>query len=291
MSALASSTTTRRKGRAVRVLRRLPMQITIAVLLVIVVYPLIWMLFGSFKQQDEFLTEPFWAIPRTWSFDNYVSAFVEGGLGRYMLNSVLAVVPSLTLVLVIGMAAAFALEVMVWKGRGPVLLMFLAGIMIPAQMLLLPLFTIYFRLHLTGTLWPLIITYTALGLPLTVFLMATYLRAVPREIFEAATIDGAGVFRLFGLIAVPLVRNGLFTVGLVQFFFFWNDLLISLTFTNSDRLRTVQVGLLNFTGQYGAIDYGPMFAGISVNVVGTLLIYLFLNQQVMKGLASGAVKG
>jgi raffinose/stachyose/melibiose transport system permease protein len=121
--------------------------------------------------------------------------------------------------------------------------------------------------------------------------MATYLRAVPREIFEAATIDGAGVFRRFGLIAVPLVRNGLFTVGLVQFFFFWNDLLISLTFTNSDRLRTVQVGLLNFTGQYGAIDYGPMFAGISVNVVGTLLIYLFLNQQVMKGLASGAVKG
>jgi raffinose/stachyose/melibiose transport system permease protein len=290
MTALASPTT-RRKSRAARVLRRLPMQITIAVLLVIVVYPLIWMVFGSFKQQDEFLTEPFWAIPRTWSFDNYVSAFVEGGLGRYMLNSVLAVVPSLTLVLVLGMAAAFALEVMVWKGRGPVLLMFLAGIMIPAQMLLLPLFTIYFRLHLTGTLWPLIITYTAIGLPLTVFLMATYLRAVPREIFEAATIDGAGVFRLFGLIAVPLVRNGLFTVGLVQFFFFWNDLLISLTFTNSDRLRTVQVGLLNFTGQYGAIDYGPMFAGISVNVVGTLLIYLFLNQQVMKGLASGAVKG
>lgn len=272
-------------------LRRLPLQIVIAFLLVIVVYPLVWMVMGSFKQQSEFLTEPFWSIPRSWSFDNYVSAFVEGGLGRYMLNSVFAVVPSLTLILVFGMAAAFALEVMVWKGRGPVLLLFLAGIMIPAQMLLLPLFTIYFRLHLTGTLWPLIITYTALGLPLTVFLMATYLRAIPREIFEAATIDGAGVFRIFGLIAVPLVRNGLFTVGLVQFFFLWNDLLISLTFTNSDRLRTVQVGLLNFTGQYGAVDYGPMFAGISVNVVGTLLIYLFLNQQVMKGLASGAVKG
>jgi len=274
-----------------REVRRLPITLGIAVLLVIVVYPLIWMLLSSFKQQDEFLTEPFWSLPRSWSLDNYVSAFVDGGLGRYMLNSAIAVVPSLALVIVLGVAAGFALEVMVWKGRGAVLLTFLAGVMVPAQMLLLPLFTIYFRLHLTGTLWPLIITYTAIGLPLTVFLMATYLRAIPREIFEAATIDGAGPFRLFAFIGVPLVRNAIFTVGLVQFFFFWNDLLISLTFTNSDRLRTIQVGLLNFTGQYGAVDYGPTFAGIAVNVVGTLLIYLFLNQRVMKGLTAGSVKG
>jgi raffinose/stachyose/melibiose transport system permease protein len=158
-------------------------------------------------------------------------------------------------------------------------------------MILLPLFTIYFRLHLTGTLWPLIITYVAIGMPLTVFMMATYFRNVPREVFEAATIDGANIYRLFWTVGLPLVRNAVFTVALVQFFFIWNDLLVALTFVNTQELRTIQVGLLNFTGQYGAINYGPMFAGIAVNVVGTLILYLFLNQQVMRGLTAGSVKG
>ncbi|SMQ74020.1 carbohydrate ABC transporter permease [Agreia sp. VKM Ac-1783] len=271
--------------------RRLPVFIGVAILLAIVAYPLIWLLLGSFKQQDEFLSEPFWSLPRSWSLDNYVEAFVGGGLGKYILNSVIAVFPSMFLILLLGTAAGFALEVMVWKGRGAVLLVFLAGVMIPLQMILLPLFTIYFKLHLTGTLWPLIITYTATGLPLTVFMMATFFRAVPREIFEAATLDGANIYRIFWSVGMPLVRNALFTVALVQFFFIWNDLLIALTFTNSQDLRTIQAGLLNFTGQYGAVDYGPMFAGIAVNVVGTLVLYLFLNQKVMKGLTAGSVKG
>ncbi|SMG19738.1 carbohydrate ABC transporter permease [Agreia pratensis] len=271
--------------------RRLPVFIGVAILLAIVAYPLIWLLLGSFKQQDEFLSEPFWSLPRNWSLDNYTEAFVGGGLGKYILNSVIAVFPSMFLILFLGTAAGFALEVMVWKGRGAVLLVFLAGVMIPLQMILLPLFTIYFKLHLTGTLWPLIITYTATGLPLTVFMMATFFRAVPREIFEAATLDGANIYRIFWSVGMPLVRNALFTVALVQFFFIWNDLLIALTFTNSQDLRTIQAGLLNFTGQYGAVDYGPMFAGIAVNVVGTLVLYLFLNQKVMKGLTAGSVKG
>ncbi len=263
----------------------------VALLMLIEIYPLVWLLFGSFKQQDEFLSEPFWALPRSWSFDNYESAFVEGNLGTYLRNSVLVVFPSLFLILAFGAAAAYALEVLVWKGRGAVLLIFLVGIMMPIQMILLPLFTIYFNLDLTGSLWPLVITYTGIGMPLTVFMMATYLRAVPRDLFDAAAIDGAGVYRAFWKIALPLMRNAMLTVGLVQFFFLWNDLLIALTFTNSADLRTIQVGLLNFTGQYGAVRYGPIFAGISVNVVGTLAIYLFLNQKVMRGLTAGSVKG
>ena len=280
----------RRRG-ARRFLRRLPVMIGLAILVIIVAYPLIWMLLGSFKTQSEFLSEPFWALPQQWNLDNYIEAFVDGGLGTYIRNSVIAVFPSIILIVLFGTAAGFALEVMVWRGRGVVLLMFLAGIMIPVQMILLPLFTIYFRLHLTGTLWPLIITYVAIGMPLTVFMMATYFRSVPREVFEAATIDGASIYRLFWSIGMPLVRNAIFTVALVQFFFIWNDLLVALTFVNTQDLRTIQVGLLNFTGQYGAIDYGPMFAGIAVNVVGTLILYLFLNQQVMKGLTAGSVKG
>ena len=282
---------TRRHKSVGQVLRGVPVRILLGVLLFIMIYPVVWLFLGSFKTQDEFLNAPFWALPQSWVPVNYIEAFTTGGLGKYIGNSVVAVFPSLAVILLLGVAAGFALEVMVWKGRGTVLVMFLAGIMVPGQMVLLPLFTIYFNLHLTGTLWPLILTYIAGGLPLTVFMMATYFRSVPREVFEAATIDGASIYRVFWSIGMPLVRNAILTVGLVQFFFIWNDLLIALTFTNSDDLRTIQVGLLNFTGQYGAVQYGPTFAAISVSVFGTLLIYLFLNQRVMRGLAGGAVKG
>ncbi|MET4159579.1 carbohydrate ABC transporter permease [Agromyces sp. PvR057] len=287
-----TATSTDRSPRLIRVVRRVPVWIVVGLLLIVVVYPLFWLLTGSLKTQEEFLNNPTWALPEDWTnFDNYVEAWTTGNLAVYIRNSVLAVVPALFFTIVFGVAAGFALEVMVWKGRGPVLLAFLAGIMIPGQMILLPLFTIYFRAGLTGSLWPLIITYTAIGLPLTVFMMATYFRSVPREIFEAATLDGANIFRMFWTIGFPLVRNAIFTVALVQFFFIWNDLLIALTFTTRDDLRTIQVGLLNFTGQFGQVQYGPTFAAIAVNVIGTLAIYLFLNQRVMKGLTAGSVKG
>jgi raffinose/stachyose/melibiose transport system permease protein len=263
----------------------------VAFLLVIVVGPLIWMVLGSFKTQTEFLENPVWMLPQQWNLDNYVFAWTTGNFAQYAFNSVVTVIPSLFLVLLLGSMAGFALEVLVWKGRGAILLTFLAGIMVPTQMILLPLFAAYFRTGLTGTLWPLIITYTATSLPLTVFLMATFFRAVPREVFEAATLDGASIIRSFFLVGLPMVRNALFTVGLVQFFMLWNDLLIALTFTNSGSLRTLQVGLLNFTGQFGSVQYGPLFAAICLNVIGILVIYLFLNKQVQKGLTAGAVKG
>lgn len=277
--------------RATRMLRRAPIWLLVAVLLVIVGYPLIWLLLGSFKSQREFLESPTWALPEQWNFDNYIVAWDTAGLGQSLFNSAITVLPSLFFMLLLGTAAAFALEVLVWKGRNGVLIIFLAGIMVPTQMILLPLFSTYFQLGLTGSLWPLIITYTATGLPLTVFLMATYFRAIPREVFEAATLDGASIYRQFFSIALPMMKNGLFTVGLVQFFFFWNDLLIALTFANSGDLRTLQVGLLNFNGQFGTTQYGPLFAAISINVFALLIIYLVLNQRIQKGLTAGAVKG
>jgi raffinose/stachyose/melibiose transport system permease protein len=272
-------------------IRRLPLRLLIGALLVVEIYPLVWLFLGSLKQQEEFQENPVWALPEGLAWSNYTEAWTTGMMSTYVRNSILATVPSLFLIVVLGVAAGFALEVMVWKGRNVVLLTFLAGIMVPVQMILLPLFTVYFQAGLTGTLWPLIITYTATGLPLTVFMMATYFRAVPREIFEASTLDGAGIIRSFVSVGFPMVRNAVFTVALVQFFFIWNDLLIALTFTNSNALRTIQVGLLNFQGEYGQVQWGPLFAAISINVFGTLLLYLFLNERVMKGLASGAVKG
>ncbi|MET7783397.1 carbohydrate ABC transporter permease [Streptomyces sp. NPDC005388] len=277
-----------RPGRSAR---RLMRNALVALLLVIEVAPLLWLLLSSFKTQSEFLNDPAWSLPKNWGFHNYTEAWTTGHVAQYFRNSLLATAPSLALIILLGVAAGFALEVMVWRGRHKVLLVFLVGIMVPSQMILLPLFRVYFQAGLSGTLWPLIVTYTAAGLPLTVFMMATFFRSIPREVFEAATLDGASILVAFWRIAFPMVRNAVFTVGLVQFFFIWNDLLISLTFTTDDDLRTIQVGLLNFTGQYGETAYGPLFAAISINVVGALVPYLLINQRIIKGLTAGAVKG
>jgi raffinose/stachyose/melibiose transport system permease protein len=274
-----------------RWVRRLPVGLVIAVLLVVELAPLLWLLLSSFKTQSEFVNEPAWALPSTFGWANYEQAWTGGRVGLYIWNSLVATVPSLLLIIVLGVAAGFALEVMVWRGRNRVLLVFLLGIMVPSQMILLPLFRAYFQVGLSGTIWPLILTYTATGLPLTVFMMATYFRAIPKEVFEAATLDGAGILTSFRRVAVPLARNAVFTVVLVQFFFIWNDLLISLTLTTDDDLRTIQVGLLNFSGEYGQTQYGPLFAAISINVVGLLALYLLINQRIIKGMTAGAVKG
>jgi raffinose/stachyose/melibiose transport system permease protein len=276
---------------AKRILRRIPVWIVVAILMVVVLYPQVWMVLGSFKSQSEFLSNPALALPETWRFDNYVAALTNGNVGRNYLNSVLVTIPSVILIVFIGVAAGYALEVMIWKGQRGTLLYILAGIMVPGQMILVPLFIFYFRAGLTNSLLPLIITYTVMGLPLTTFLMATYFRAVPREIFEAATMDGSSPLRNFFVIGVPMMKNAILTVGLVQFFSVWNDLLIALTFTTRPDLATIQVGLLSLSDEYGSTQYGPLFAAVSINIVVLLVVFLALNKKIMAGMAGGAVKG
>jgi raffinose/stachyose/melibiose transport system permease protein len=272
-------------------LRRIPTIIVIIVLVLVMGYPLLWMFLNSLKTNTDFLNNPSYALPESWAWENYAKAWETGNLAVTISNSLLAVVPSGLIIALLGTAAGFALEVMIWKGRNTVLLVFLAGIMIPGQMILLPLFTAFFNLKITGSLLPLILIYVALGLPLTVFMMATYFRAIPREVFEASTIDGATMLRSFFSIGLPMVRNAIFTVAIVQFFLLWNDLLFALVFAGQRKLNTIQIGLLNFSGEYGAIDYGPLFAAICITTAGILVLYLFLNQRIMNGLAAGAVKG
>ena len=261
---------------------RWPAKLLILVLLVVEIYPLFWLVSTSLKSTQEFLNTPFWSLPRSLDFQNYADAWTLGRIGVSLQNSLTVTIPSVVFILLLGAAAGFALEVMIWKGRNGVLLAILGGIMVPVQMILLPLFTMYFKIGLTNTLWPLVLTYVGHGLPLTTFLMAAYFRAVPRELFESATLDGAGILRSFFSIGLPLVRNGLLTVALLMFFS---------TFITSKDKSTVQVGLLNFQGEYGSVLYGPLFAGICMTVLGTLVVYLLLSRQIMQGLAGGALKG
>ena len=272
-------------------LRRIPVWLTIAFLVIVTAYPLFWMVINSFKSNADFLNNPSYAFPEVWQWENYVIAWETGNLSTTITNSLIVTIPSLVLIVLLGTAAGYALEVLVFRGRSTILLVFLAGIMIPGQMIVLPLFNTFFQLGINNSYWPMILIYTAAGLPLTVFMMATYFRAIPREIFEAATIDGASMTRAFFAIGFPMMRNAVITVAIVQFFLIWNDLLIALIFGGKRSLNTIQVGLLNFSGEYGAINYGPLFAAICITTFGILILYLFLNQRIIKGLAAGAVKG
>ncbi|TDE08331.1 carbohydrate ABC transporter permease [Jiangella asiatica] len=279
------------RRRARRRLRRLPVWCAVGLLLVVVLYPLLWMILGSFKTPTEFFENPAWALPESLDFENYVTALTRGDVALNYRNSMLVTLPSVFLIIILGVAAGYALEIMIWKGRHNTLLFVLAGIMVPGQMILVPLFTMYFRAGLTDTLWPLVLTYTAMGLPLTTFLMAAYFRSMPREIFEAAAVDGSGPLRSFFLIGVPLMRNAMLTIGLIQFFSVFNDLLIALTFTTDPELATIQLGLLSLSDEYGSTQYGPLFAAISVNIVVLLVVFAFLNKKIMAGLAAGSLKG
>jgi raffinose/stachyose/melibiose transport system permease protein len=290
-SALGLATGSSRSIAIRNIAKGIPVKLVIALLLVIEIYPLFWLLSTSLKSTQEFLNTPFWSLPQSLDFQNYADAWTLGRIGVSLQNSLTVTIPSVFFILLFGAAAGFALEVMIWKGRNTVLLIILCGIMVPSQMILLPLFTLYFKIGLTNTLWPLILTYIGHGLPLTTFLMAAYFRSVPRELFESATLDGAGMVRSFFSIGLPLVRNGLLTLALLMFFSTYNDLLIALTFITSKDKSTVQVGLLNFQGEYGSVLYGPLFAGICITVLGTLVVYLFLSRQIMQGLAGGALKG
>ena len=272
-------------------LQRLPITLLVLLVVFIAVYPVVWIFMSSLKSSVEFSSSPMWALPHALAWDNYARAWTEGHMSKYFVNSVLAVIPSLALVIGLGVMAAFGLEIMRWKLSNLASLVFLIGIMVPIQIVILPLFTMYFKAHLLDTRFALIMTYTAFGLPLVVFFLAGYFKTFAREIIEAAIVDGATIYQVFFKIALPMVMNALVTVALVQFFFMWNDLLVSLTFTQDPDMRTIQSGLLAFTGQYGQREWGPTFASIALAVAPTVLVYLLLNQMVMKGMAAGAVKG
>jgi len=263
----------------------------IGLLILVEVVPLLWLLMSSLKSPSEFSTQPMWALPQAAYWQNYVDAWTRGNMDVYIRNSILATFPAIALLLITGVMAGFALEVLKWRGRNGVLLAFIVGLMVPLQMILLPLFAMYFRAGLLNSPLALILTYTATGLPLTVFMMAGYYRSVPREIIESAVVDGASIYRVFFSITLPLLRNAIMTIAIVQFFFFWNDLLFALTFMTTNDSRTIQAGLLAFIGQFGQTEWGPTFAAICISIVPTLLIYLILNQRVMKGMTEGAVKG
>ena len=255
------------------------------------VYPLFWMLTASFKQQHEWSEKPAYALNEGFYWQNYSDAWNRGHMSTYFKNSLITTLISLVFIVIFSCLVGFAVTKMQWKMRDAIARYFQFGIMIPVAVALIPLFQIYSKGNLLNTHTCLVITYTAFGLSLSIYLIQGYLRSFPDELMEAAVIDGCGIYRLMYYVVLPLMKNAIVTVLVLQFFFKWNDLIFSMTFISDSALKTVQTGLLYFSDEFGSKNWGAIFASVSMSVFPMLIIYLLLNKKVMEGMTAGAVKG
>lgn len=266
--------------------------VTTVVLIVIVqVYPLLWLFLTSFRTAADFAGGNPFALPTEFTLDNYSRAFATGDLGLNIVNSLVVTLGSSALIVVAGMMAAFALQVLGFRLSGLVRALFLLGIIVPVQIALVPLFIDYSKVGLLDTHLSMIIPLAAFSLPMSIYLFSSFYGFIPKETYEAASLDGAGPYRIFTQITFPLSLNTIITVVLVNSIFIWNDFIFANTFVLSDGLKTIPLGLQNYIGAMGNTDWTATFAAVCVSVTPLLLVFLVLNKAMIQGLESGATKG
>lgn len=263
--------------------------VILLLLAVIYIAPLLWMLMVSVKDNAGVMAEPF-GLPDMIHWNNYVEAWTLGRLGAALLNSVLVCGVTLLVSLFFGAMAAFAIGRMRWKLAEATHTFFLIGMMVPVHCILIPLFVRFAGLGLTNSRFGLMLPYITFSLPMTIFLLTGFFKSMPGELFEAAAIDGCGIYRCFFSIALPLCRTGLFVSGLMTFVGNWNELLLAMVFISDPAKKTLPVTLTYFVGPY-ATNYVQMFAAIIIAIAPTIVVYCMFSNQIVEGLTTGAVKG
>ena len=253
-------------------------------------FPLYWLITFSLKSNTEIFGENVIGLPKVWRWDNYITALSSSNLIRYFLNSVFYSVVTVVVAGIISSMAAYAIARMTWKLKNAVYGLFMIGIMIPAQAALLPLFQILDTLGLKGGYLGLIIPYIAGALPMSIMILVGFYRGIPREMEEAAYIDGCGIFKCFIQIIFPMVKPAIATASIFTFLGTWNELMLANTFVDSDQYRTLPVGIMSLAGQYST-EWGLIGAGMVIATLPTIIIYFFLSKQVQESLVVGAVKG
>lgn len=263
--------------------------ILLCVLALVYILPLLWMLSVSFKTNGEVFANPF-SLPEVWQFKNFSFAWNNGKLGIATLNSAIVCGISLVVSLFVGAMAAFAIGRMKWKFSSTVMSFFLIGMMVPVHCVLIPLFVRFSGLNLTNSLIGLILPYITFSLPMTIFLMTGFFKSMPKELFEAACIDGCSIYGCFGRIGLPLAKTGMFVAGLMTFVANWNELLLAMVFISDAAKKTLPVTLTYFVGPYST-NYVQMFAAIIIAIAPTIVVYCVFSNQIVEGLTAGAVKG
>lgn len=265
--------------------------VIVAAIVVVQVYPLVWLFLTSVRTEHDFTSGNAFALPSSITFDNFARAFGTGDLGRNILNSLIVTMGANVLIVLLGMMAAYALQVLGFRWSKLVRGLFLVGIIVPVQIALVPLFVDYASVNLLDTYQSMIIPLAGFALPMSVYLFSSFFEYIPRENYEAASLDGAGPYRIFGQITFPLSVNTIVTVVLVNSIFIWNDFIFANTFVLSDGLKTIPLGLQNYIGAMGKVDWTATFAAVCVTITPLLLVFLVLNKAMRYGLESGATKG
>lgn len=253
-------------------------------------FPLYWLITFSLKGNVEIFGENVIGLPMVWRWQNYSIALTDGGILQYFINSVLYAVVAVVFAGILAAMAAYAIVRMRWKLKGIVFGIFTLGIMIPTQATLLPLFQIMDKLSLKGGYLGLMIPYVAFAIPMSIMILSGFYKGIPKEIEEAACIDGAGIFRCFSSIILPIIKPALATASIFTFLGTWNELMFANTLIDDSKYRTLPVGIMSFAGQYST-DWGLIGAGMVIATLPTILIYFLLSNQVQDSLVAGAVKG
>ena len=271
--------------------RRLPdllVSVALAALAVVFCFPMVWMVLSSFKSNQDIFRSPF-GLPESIDLGQWARAWEVGQIGQYAVNSAIVTASSVTLILVLGSAAAFAFSRYRFRGRSLLMGVLALGLLLPLQSYFIAQSTIFTRLELTDTRLALIIPYTAMGLPLAVYLLKVYLDALPEELFDAARVDGAGDARMFWTVAVPLLRPGIATVAVFSALAAWNEFLLALLYIQDDALKTIPSGLLAFSSRYQT-DFGLLFSALSIVTLPMIVIYVVFNRQIVRGITAGSLR-
>ncbi len=274
-----------------RIWRRLPTGFAYLVLLLAaaaVLYPLALLLINSLKSTQEIFTDPN-GLPPQLRFENFVNAWQQANFSAYYLNSIIVTAGSVALILVVTSLACYVLARHSFRWTDPLYLFFVLGLMMPVRLAILPLFLLLRDLHLLDTLLGLILVYSAAGLPFSIFLLTNFFRGLPRELDEAARLDGASELGVYRRIIIPLSRPGLAVVAIYNAVLIWNDYFFPLIFIRSPSLRTLPLGMTSFYGEH-ATQWDLVFAGLTTTAIPMVVAFLILSRGFTRGLTEGALK-
>jgi len=252
--------------------------------------PLLWAVLSAFKSDTEILTDP-WGLPSALRWDNFTRAWTDGSIGRYLLNTVLVLAGSLTLTMLLGATAAYALARYSFRGNRVVYFLFVGGMMFPVVLAFVPLFFVVRNAGMLDSRVGLVFVYTAYSLPFTVFFLHAFFRTLPTAVSEAALIDGCGPFRLFFRVMLPMAKPGLISVGIFNFLGHWNQYLLPIVLLKDESKYVLAQGLAALAVHEGYRgDYSRLFAGLTLAMLPVLVVYAVFQRQIQAGLTAGQMK-
>ncbi|MBC8496808.1 MAG: carbohydrate ABC transporter permease [Anaerolineales bacterium] len=263
--------------------------------LILIIFAFLWLvpiftgILTSLRTYDEILINGFISLPETITLENFKIAWERGGLNRYLPNSFIITLPSLVLTLFLSSLAAYALARFNFRANRMIFFTFVGGMLLPFQVLLLPVFKLTDYLGLYDTYWGLIMFHTAFQLGFCTFMLRNYMRTVPGEIIEAARIDGCSEIRIWAKIMLPLTLPAIAAVATLEFTWIFNDYLWAIVLLRSDSLKPVTAGLATLQGQF-ITDWPVIVAGALMGTLPTLLVFLFLQRYFIEGLTLGSSK-